>query len=82
MNTIRERAAQARRLREDEALQGFIAEVRNAQASVFLNPASSQEDREEAHGMIRAISKIEGVLKTAEADWAFEQKKGQHRGSD
>lgn len=79
---VNERAAQAKRLREDEAFVSFVQEVRDAQASVFLDPASSSEAREAAHQMVRAIHQIELRLAKAENDLRFEQKKDQHRGSD
>lgn len=82
MDKIELRALQAKRLREDEAFVSFVAEVRDAQVGVFLNPASSVEDREEAHQMIRAIHLIQQQLAAAEAALRIEQRKGQHRGSD
>lgn len=80
--TKAERAAHAKRLREDEAFQSFMQEVRDAQTATFLNPASSQEDRETAHQMIRAIHLINQRIGKAEADWKIEQKKDQHRAND
>lgn len=82
MDKIELRALQAKRLRGDEAFVSFVAEVRDDQAAIFLNPGSSSEDREKAHQMIRAIHQIEQKLKAAEANLLIEQKKGQHRGSD
>lgn len=80
--TIEQRASQASRLRDDEAFVSFVQEVKDAQAAVFLNPASSAEDREAAHQMIRAIHAIEERLAKAENDWKIQQRKGQHRGND
>ena len=82
MDRIELRALQAKRLREDEAFVSFVAEIRDDQASIFLNPASSTEDRETAHQIIRAIHQIEQRLKSAETDLRIEQKKVQHRGND
>ncbi|MFN7002177.1 MAG: hypothetical protein ACK4NW_01960 [Roseinatronobacter sp.] len=82
MDKIEQRALQAKRLREDEAFVSFVAEVRDAQTAIFLNPASSDEDRASAHHIVRAIHQIEQKLKSAETDLLIEQKKGQHRGSD
>lgn len=82
MDNIELRALQAKRLQEDEAFVSFVAEVRDAQAAIFLNPVSSDEDRASAHHIVRAIHQIEQRLKSAATALKFEQKKGQHRGSD
>lgn len=83
MTDAEKRALQAKRLRDDEAFQSFVAQVRDRQVAVFLNAASSPEDRETAHALIRGLSAIEGELRSAETAFAIEQKtKGQHRGSD
>ncbi|MDF3607560.1 hypothetical protein PE067_16250 [Paracoccus sp. DMF-8] len=79
---VQAKAARAKALREDPAFAEFIQEVRSRQVDVFLNAESSSEARDEAHAIIRAVGKIEAALKSAETDWAFEQKKGQHRGHD
>lgn len=76
------RASDAKRLREDEAFISFVQEVRDAQIVVFLNPASSSEDREVAHQMVQAINQIELRLKSAEDALRFEQQKDQHRADD
>lgn len=83
MSKVAEKAARAERLRADESYQEFIGEVRNAQSAVFLNAHSTAEEREAAHAIVRALTKIEDALATAIGGWTFEQaKKGQHRGSD
>lgn len=79
---IVKRASDAKRLREDEAFATFVQEVRNEQIAVFLNPATSSEDREKAHQMVQAIHQIELRLKSAEDALRFEQQKDQHRAND
>ena len=76
-------ADRAKRLKNDETFQDVFKEVRDGQTKVFLDARSSQEDREEAHVIIRALGKIEGVITSRIENGKFEQaKKGQHRGSD
>lgn len=82
MDNTELRALQAKRLRDDEAFVSFVAEVRDAQAAIFLNPASSDEDRASAHHIVRAIHQIEQRLKAAETALQIVQRKGQHRASD
>lgn len=81
MNTV-ERGVAAERLKGDETFQDVIQSVKDAQVSVFLNPASSQEDREKAHDVIHALSEIEREVDRRINDKAFEEKKDQHRVSD
>lgn len=80
--TPAERASHAKRLREDDAFVSFVQEVRSEQVATFLNPATSTEDREAAHQIVRAINRIEQRMAKAESDWMIQQKKDQHRGSD
>lgn len=81
---IDEKASRAKRLRDDEAFQGLISEVRNDAIAKFVNSgAADAEAREEAHALLRALSKIEGTLAAAiDAKTLADKKKGQHRGSD
>lgn len=82
MSKTSERASRAQRLRDDEAFKEFLEDTRQLQAAVFLDPNSQPEEREEAHAIVRALSKLDSTLEAAIADWTVEQKKGQHRGSD
>jgi hypothetical protein len=57
MNT-EQKAITAKRLMDDEGLQMAFAEIRDTATAVFLNTASTQEDREQAHQDVRAIEAI------------------------
>jgi len=59
-----------------------MAEIQEAQVKVFLNAASTQEDRDEAHEVVRAIRKLEQRIHLAGKRAVAEQHKGQHRGND
>lgn len=82
MSKVSEKAARAERLRASSAFKEFTNEVLEDQAAVFMNPFSKPEEREEAHAIVRAMNAVVSRLTAAEADLKFEQKKGQHRGSD
>jgi len=83
MNT-EQKAATAKRLLDDEGLSLAFDEILGAATRVFLDAASTQEAREQAHEDVRSIQKLRNRLKL----WGSEQKiaehrmKGQHRGSD
>lgn len=80
---VQERASAAKRLRNDEAFQMFIAEVREAAVADFVNSGPKQTDaREEAHAILRALSEIERRLNAAEGAKSLQDKKGQHRAND
>lgn len=80
--TIQEKALAAQRLRDDETFQDVIAAIRDKQVRVFLNDRSQQEEREEAHVLIRALAAIEIELKARVDAGLVDAMKGQHRGSD
>lgn len=80
--TTHEKASWAKRLRDDHAFQWFMQEIKDEQAATFLNPASSQENRDAAHEIIRALHQIEQRLDNAEGSLKFEQKRDQHRAHD
>lgn len=80
--TIQEKALAAQRLRDDETFQDVIAAIRDKQVRVFLNDRSQQEEREEAHVLIRALAAIEIELKARVDAGLVDTMKGQHRGND
>lgn len=80
MSLDKERSDAALRLKNDETFQDVCKEVRDAQTRVFLNPDSSQEDREEAHVIIRALGAIDRAIGARIGGGKIALKKGQHRG--
>lgn len=81
---VHQRAVQADRLLRDEWLMAFLDECRADCLSDFEN--SGPEDtgtREEAHGLLRAITKLKQKLSAVKAAEAVEAKrdkrKDQHR---
>ena len=80
MSLAKELGDAAHRLKNDETFKDVCKEVRDTQTRVFLNTASSQEDREEAHVIIRALGEIDRVIDARIANAKVAEKKGQHRG--
>ena len=63
MKDIRINADDAKRLKADTAFTDFIQDVRNEQIRLFTTSvAEDVEQREEAHAMLRALTKIEVQL--------------------
>ena len=66
MDSIRIQADEAKRLKNDTAVQQFVQDVRDVQLSIFSNSAAQEvEQREEAHAIMRALNQIEMQLDAA-----------------
>jgi hypothetical protein len=59
---IKYNAAGVRRLLQDEMFQYILESIKEEQGNVFFEPLTSEEEREEAHTIIRALSKIENRI--------------------
>jgi hypothetical protein len=63
---IRIQAEDAKRLKNDTAFKQFVENVRNEQIRLFTTSAAQDiEVREEAHAVLRALTKIEVELDAA-----------------
>jgi len=63
---IRIKAEDAKRLKNDTAFTQFIEDVRNEQIRLFTTSGAQDiEQREEAHAILRALTKIEVQLDAA-----------------
>lgn len=63
---IRIKAEDAKRLKNDTAFSQFIEDVRNEQIRLFTTSGAQDiEQREEAHAILRALTKIEVELDAA-----------------
>jgi len=77
---IARRAANAARLMNDEGLQGFIEEIRGDCIAAFVNSGPDDTGtREEAHGLLRAITKLQQKLSAAASDEKVEAKRDKQR---
>jgi len=66
MKDIRINADDAKRLKADTSFTDFIQDVRNEQIRLFTTSAAQDiEVREEAHAVLRALTKIEVQLDAA-----------------
>mgnify|MGYP005620253761 FL=1 len=76
--SIRIKADDARRLKNDTAFTSFLQEVRDDQVRVFMTSgASDVEAREEAYGIVRALEQIEMKLDAAmTAETFLDRKEG------
>ena len=74
--SIRIKAEDAKRLKNDTAFTQFIEDVRNEQIRLFTTSgAQDTEQREEAHAVLRALTKIEVELDAAiTAETLFDRK--------
>ena len=60
------KAEDAKRLKSDTAFSDFIQDVRNEQIRLFTTSSAQDiEQREEAHAILRALTKIEVELDAA-----------------
>lgn len=82
MANVHDIAEAAKRFRDDETYKSLIQSIKDAQASVFLNPSSTQEARDEAHEIIRALGKLGNEIDARIADSSMQKKKDQHRAND
>jgi len=61
--SVRVKADDAKRLKEDTAFAQFFEEVRQAQMGIFANSTKEQSEvREEAHAILRALNAVEVYL--------------------
>ena len=67
MNT-KDKANAFKRLTEDSTFSALLSDVEKNQVDVFLNPNSAPNEREEAHNIIRALTKIVNYIDTILAD--------------
>jgi len=64
----KDKANAFRRLTEDDTFKELLSDVEKNQVDVFLNPNSAPNEREEAHNIIRALTKIVNYIDTILAD--------------
>jgi hypothetical protein len=76
MANAKERASKLKRLNDDPVFQEVMEAVKMLQVGIFMDPNSTVEDRDEAHEIIRALSKIEDYINTVFADEKIFDKKG------
>ena len=72
---VKDLAAGVRRLQSDDAFGYLVEKIKKDQGDIFFNPYSSDDDRAEAHTIIRALGKIEDCIAQVLQDEAIYDKK-------
>ena len=72
---IVEKSAKIRTLQADDTFKLVIEEITNQQVSVFVNADSTEEQRGEAHDVIRALRMIEDYFDSVHTDEAMHNRK-------
>jgi len=73
--SIVEKSAKLRTLQADDTYKSVIEEITNQQVALFVNVDSTQEQREEAHDVIRALRLIEDYFDSVYTDEAMFNRK-------
>jgi len=73
--SIVEKSAKLRTLQADDTYKSVIKEITNQQVATFVNVDSTQEQREEAHDVIRALRLIEDYFDSVYTDEAMHNRK-------
>ena len=72
---IVEKSAKIRTLQADDTFKLVIEEITNQQVAVFVNADSTEEQRGEAHDVIRALRMIEDYFDSVHTDEAMHNRK-------
>ena len=72
---IVEKSAKIRTLQADDTFKLVIEEITNQQVAVFVNADSTEEQRGEAHDVIRALRMIEDYFDSVHTDEAMYNRK-------
>jgi len=72
---IKDLAAGMRRLQSDDTFSYLVEKIKKDQGDIFFNPYSSDDERAEAHTIIRALGKIEDCIAQVLQDEAIYDKK-------
>ena len=73
--SIVEKSAKLRTLQADDTFKLVIKEVQEQQVAVFVNADSTEEQRGEAHDVIRALRLIEDYFDSVYTDEAMHNRK-------
>ena len=72
---IVEKSAKIRTLQADDTFKLVIEEITNQQVAVFVNADSTEEQRGEAHDVIRALRMIEDYFDSVHTDEVMHNRK-------
>ena len=72
---ILEKSAKLRTLQADDTYKSVIKEITDQQIAMFVNVDSTEEQRGEAHDVIRALRLIEDYFDSVHTDEAMHNRK-------
>ena len=72
---ILEKSAKLRTLQDDDTYKSVIKEITDQQIAMFVNVDSTEEQRGEAHDVIRALRLIEDYFDSVYTDEAMHNRK-------
>ena len=73
--SIVEKSAKLRTLQADDTFKLVLKEITEQQVAVFVNADSTEEQRGEAHDVIRALRMIEDYFDSVHTDEAMHNRK-------
>ena len=73
--SIVEKSAKLRTLQADDTYKSVIKEITDQQVAMFVNVDSTEEQRGEAHDVIRALRLIEDYFDSVHTDEAMHNRK-------
>ena len=73
--SIVEKSAKMRTLQADDTFQLALKEITEQQVAVFVNADSTEEQRGEAHDVIRALRMIEDYFDSVHTDEVMQNRK-------
>ena len=73
--SIVEKSAKLRTLQADDTYKSVIKEITDQQVAMFVNVDSTEEQRGEAHDVIRALRMIEDYFDSVHTDEAMHNRK-------
>ena len=73
--SVVEKSAKIRTLQADDTFKLVVQEITNQQVAVFVNADSTEEQRGEAHDVIRALRMIEYYFDSVHTDEAMYNRK-------
>ena len=73
--SVVEKSAKIRTLQADDTFKLVVQEITNQQVAVFVNADSTEEQRGEAHDVIRALRMIEDYFDSVHTDEAMHNRK-------
>lgn len=71
----KEKAHNIRRIANDDTYKDMMADIKKAQTTVFLDSSATMEQIEQAHHVIKGVSKIEEYIQSILDEEAIYDKK-------